>query len=95
MIKALDIKDAAISDPLLNAAKTVSGGHYKYSKYPFLRRSSKWLLYIKAQEDGGHRLAEVAVWFHLTDAFRSGDIWLAHSKRYADLKQVLVPAKSV
>lgn len=50
---------------------------------------------IKDQDDGGHRLAEVAVWFHLRDAFRSGDIWLAHSKRYADLKQVLVPTKSV
>ncbi|GHL16918.1 hypothetical protein ECZU23_53610 [Escherichia coli] len=25
------------------------------------------------------------------DAFRSGDVWLAHSRRYGDLKQVLVP----
>lgn len=29
--------------------------------------------------------------FHLRDAFRSGDVWLAHSRRYADLKQALVP----
>ncbi len=34
---------------------------------------------------------EVAVLFHLRDAFRSGDIWLAYSKRYADLKQALIP----
>ena len=34
---------------------------------------------------------EVAVLFHLRDAFRSGDVWLAHSRRYADLKQALVP----
>ncbi|WP_278192998.1 hypothetical protein [Klebsiella pneumoniae] len=34
---------------------------------------------------------EVAVLFHLRDAFRSGDVWLAHSRRYGDLKQVLVP----
>jgi hypothetical protein len=33
----------------------------------------------------------VAVLFHLRDAFRSGDVWLAHSRRYGDLKQVLVP----
>ena len=33
--------------------------------------------------------------FHLRDAFRSGDIWLRHSKRYADLKKVLVPAEVV
>ncbi len=32
-----------------------------------------------------------AVLFHLRDAFRSGDVWLAHSRRYGDLKQVLVP----
>ncbi len=31
-----------------------------------------------------------AVLFHLRDAFRSGDVWLAHSRRYADLKQALV-----
>uniref|UniRef100_UPI0013D75AEE hypothetical protein n=1 Tax=Citrobacter freundii TaxID=546 RepID=UPI0013D75AEE len=31
------------------------------------------------------------VLFHLRDAFRSGDVWLAHSRRYADLKQALVP----
>lgn len=33
----------------------------------------------------------MAVLFHLRDAFRSGDVWLAHSRRYGDLKQVLVP----
>ena len=33
--------------------------------------------------------------FHLRDAFRSGDIWLRHSKRYADLKKALVPAEIV
>jgi hypothetical protein len=38
-----------------------------------------------------YRLWEVAVLFHLRDAFRSGDVWLAHSRRYGDLKQVLVP----
>lgn len=32
--------------------------------------------------------------FHLHDAFRSGDIWLERSRRYGDLKQVLVPAQA-
>jgi hypothetical protein len=31
------------------------------------------------------------VLFHLRDAFRSGDIWLAQSRRYGDLKDALVP----
>jgi len=38
---------------------------------------------------------KIAVLFHLRDAFRSGDIWLLHSRRYADLKQILVPAEAV
>jgi hypothetical protein len=31
---------------------------------------------------------------HLRDAFRSGDIWLTHSRRYGDLKQALVPIEA-
>ena len=50
---------------------------------------------MKAQDDGDLRLWEVAVLFHLRDAFRSGDIWLRHSKRYGDLKQILVPAQAI
>ena len=46
---------------------------------------------MRTQEKGDDRLWEVAVLFHLRDAFRSGDIWLGHSRRYGDLKQVLVP----
>ena len=30
---------------------------------------------------------------HLRGAFRSGDIWLAHSRRYGDLKEALVPVE--
>ena len=40
------------------------------------------------------RLWEVAVLFHLRDAFRSGDVWLRRSRRYADLKQALVPIQA-
>ena len=35
----------------------------------------------------------MAVLCHLRDAFRAGDIWLAHSRRYGDLKDALVPAE--
>lgn len=35
------------------------------------------------------------MFFHLRDAFRSGDIWLSQSRRYGDLKQALVPAEAV
>jgi hypothetical protein len=33
------------------------------------------------------------VLFHLRDALRSGDVWLARSRHYGDLKQVFVPAQ--
>jgi TnpA family transposase len=46
------------------------------------------------QEDDSTRLWEVAVLFHLRDAFRSGDVWLRRSRRYADLKQALVPIQA-
>ena len=53
---------------------------------------SKWRAYLQdpAAEAETERLWVVAVLFHLRDAFRSGDIWLAHSHRHADVKQDLV-----
>lgn len=33
--------------------------------------------------------------FHIREAFRSGDIWLAHSRQFSDLKETLVPAAAV
>lgn len=61
------------------------------ARKPFPAANSKWNRHLRAQEKGDTRLWEVAVLFHLRDAFRSGDVWLAHSRRYGDLKQVLVP----
>ena len=57
----------------------------------FLRPRSKWRPRLNACAAGDDRLWQVAVLFHMRDAFRSGDIWLAHSRRYGDLKQALVP----
>jgi hypothetical protein len=48
---------------------------------------------LNAGDDDAHRLWEVAVMFHLREAFRSGDAWLAHSRRFGDLKEALVPAE--
>ena len=92
MIRALDIQAAQVAEPLLAAAKMIAQDAL-VSPRPttFLRRSSRWHRHLQRQEDDDHRLWQVAVLFHLRDAFRSGDIWLAHSRRYADLKEVLVP----
>lgn len=92
MIRALDIRAAQVAQPLLTAAKMIAQDAPSSPRpTTFLRRSSRWHRHLQRQEAGDHRLWEVAVLFQIRDAFRSGDIWLAHSRRYADLKEVLVP----
>ena len=110
MLRVLDIHGAAVAAPLLKAACLIRDGADTEPPTGFLRRTSKWHQHLKAQDDGDLRLWEVAVLFHLRDAFRSGDlastfqtlwrfetdfIWLRHSKRYGDLKQILVPAQAI
>jgi hypothetical protein len=96
MLKALDIRAAPVSAALMNAVQSISSHSYSTNRaVGFLRKNSKWHRHLKAQPEDDHRLWEVAVLFHLRDAFRSGDIWLRHSKRYADLKQALVPISAV
>jgi hypothetical protein len=60
-----------------------------------LRPSSKWHRHLRTQAVRDARLREIAVQFHLRDAFRSGDVWLARSRRYGDPKHALVPAQAV
>ena len=95
MLRALDIKSASVAEPLMAAANIIIENNDVAEKpITFLRRNSKWLRHLKVQETDCHRLWEVAVMSHLRDAFRSGDIWLAHSRRYGDLKQALVPIEA-
>lgn len=92
MLRALDIQAAPVAEPLLAATSIVAGTDTPADRpLTFLRRASKWHRHLN--KDDGHRLWEVAVLCHLRDAFRAGDIWLAHSRRYGDLKDALVPAE--
>lgn len=93
MLRMLDVQAAPVTEPLIAAAQLVIGGGDPATARPtsFLRRGSKWHRHLQDQEPDDHRLWEVAVMFHLREAFRSGDIWLAQSRRYADLKDALVP----
>lgn len=92
MLRCLKLKAASVAQPLIAAAKAIGEMQASPSATDsFLRPNSKWHRHLRAQDHGDNRLREVAVLFHLRDAFRSGDIWLDHSRRYGDLKQVLVP----
>lgn len=94
MLRALDIQAAPVTKPLLTAAGIIAGTETSLTlPLSFLRQGSKWQRHLNADEDDRHRLWEVAVLFHLREAFRSGDIWLAHSRRFGDLKDALVPAE--
>lgn len=94
MLRALDIQAAPVAEPLQAATAFIAGTATTVAlPLAFLRRGSKWQRHLNAEDDDAHRLWEVAVLFHLREAFRSGDVWLAHSRRFGDLKDSLVPAE--
>ena len=95
MLRALDIHAAAVVSPLIQAAKIIADDQKEAPRQTsFLRRNSKWHRHLNSQEPDDSRLWEVAVLFQIREAFRSGDMWLRHSRRYADLKQALVPIEA-
>ncbi len=92
MLRALDICAAPVAEPLLAASAIIAGTETTDVRpLTFLRRTSKWHRHLNGDDE--HRIWEVAVLFHLREAFRSGDIWLAHSRRFGDLKEALVPVE--
>lgn len=96
MLRALKIESSPVAASLMKAIDLIQNSQSSQNRpTDFLRRASKWHRHLNSQVDGDGRLWEVSVLFCLRDAFRSGDIWLQNSRRYADLKQILVPAQTV
>lgn len=95
MLRLLDMQAAPIATPLLAAVAMLRNGIKVDPPVDFLRPNLKWHRHLRAEPSGDHRLWEIAVLFHIRDAFRSGDIWLAGSRRYGDLKQLLVPPQAI
>ncbi len=90
MLRALDIRTSGGAEHLLSALRIIGDGARDMPR-AFLHRNSKWQRHFNVRPAGDRRLWEVAVLFHMRDAFRSGDLWLAHSRRYGDVKHALVP----
>ncbi len=87
MLRTLDIEASPAAEPLLEAVGVLrSDGTARPTD--FLRPNSKWSRLLRTQSD--HRLWETAVLFHLRDAFRVGDVWLARSRRYGDIRKALL-----
>ena len=93
MLRALDIQASGAGEPILAALRAI-GAASRDMPRTFLRRNSRWHQHTNARPAGDRRLWEVAALFHMRDAFRSGDIWLAHSRRYGDVKRALVPIEA-
>ena len=84
LLRRLDIEASPVAQPLLEAVDVLrSDGTARPTG--FLRPNSKWSRRLRAQADP--RLWETAVLFHLRDAFRAGDVWLARSRRYGDIPE--------
>ena len=92
MLRMLDIKASPVAQPLLEAVDVLRSD-VATRRIGFLRPNSKWSRLLRTQSD--HRLWETAVLFHLRDAFRAGDVWLARSRRYGDIRKVLLPVPAV
>ena len=93
MLPALDIQTSCAGEPILAALRAIGAGSNDMPR-TFLRRNSRWQQHLNARPTGDRRLWEVAALFHMRDAFRSGDIWLARSRRYGDVKRALVPIEA-
>ncbi len=93
MLRALDIQTSRVGEPILAALRAIGAGSHDMPRI-FPRRNSRWHQHLNARPTGDRRLWEVAALFHMRDAFRSGDIWLAHSRRYGDVKRALVPIEA-
>ena len=92
MLRTLDIEASPVARPLLEAVDILRNDATARPT-GFLRPNSKWSRLLRTQPD--HRLWETAVLFHLRDAFRAGDLWLARSRRYGDIRKTLLSVPTV
>ena len=92
MLHTLDIEASPVAKPLLEAVDVLRNDATARPT-GFLRPNSKWIRLLRTQPDD--RLWETAVLFHLRDAFRAGDVWLARSRRYGDIRKALLSAPAV
>lgn len=95
MLKALELSCGAALQPLLAATSLIGDGvAHAENSLSFLLPRSKWRKQFDHPDANRDRLWIVAVMAHLRDAFRSGDVWLVQSRRYADMKRALVPIEA-
>lgn len=95
MVRSLNLQGASTAKELLSAISAIGKGQFEPEQHHFLPSRSKWHRVVKADPNNRKAILEVAAWFGLRDGLRSGDIWLPQSRRYADIKDVLVPVREI
>ncbi len=95
MARTLKFESAPETRKLLNAVLAMGLGEFDPDEHPFLAKRSRWLQISRNKPETRQIIFEVALWFSLRDAMKAGDIWLAGSRRYADIKEVLVATEHI
>ena len=101
MLDALPLRGGTAAAPLLAAVETLramnrAGRTARPGSLPLAFARPKWrerLVVGRAPVDP--RAWETAVLFSLRAALRSGDVWLAHSRRHREPERELVPVAAV
>lgn len=95
MARTLTFESAPETRKLLDAVTAMGRGQFDPDKHIFLAPRSRWMQIVRSRPGDRAAIIEVALWFSLRDALKAGDIWLAGSRRYADIKEVLVPTEDI
>ncbi len=101
MLEALPLRGGTAAAPLLAAVETLramnrAGRTARFADLPLAFARPKWrerLVVDRTPVDP--RAWETAVLFSLRDALRSGDVWLAYSRRHREPERELVSAAAV
>lgn len=100
LLATLDLKSGPAGAALLRAIDVLrrlnaAGNTGVLPAPPIDFARPKWRDRLRPQAEPARKLWETAVLFALRDALRSGDVWLARSKRYGDMTSNLLPAPSI
>jgi len=100
LLDHLDLRALPAAAPILEAIKALRALNAARDtglpdEVPIAFARPKWRKRLRGPDGPSRKLWETAVLFSLSDAIRSGDIWLEESRRFRSVGADLVPASAV
>ena len=100
LLTALDLQGGRSAAPILEAvtalrALNTTGNTGTRPDLPTLFLRPKWRAHVLGLEGIDRKSWEAALLFAIRDGLRSGDLWVAESKRHRPFSDALVPAEAV